>query len=712
MGDTADGVAIVDSSNNTVATPTISEPNPSIADPNVISFNKGNGVSVVSITSGSAVGNYIVGNDIHSNTKLGIDLGNDGVTKNHDVSGIDSATGGPNGFMNYPSGIVFYNNKYNQTIISGKLDATNPSSAQIEVYANKKVNPSGYGEGQRLLGYITANETTGSFIAALGNGNILNSTYNDIFGSKFNNDTSGGNLFPVITATASDKNNSTSEFSPEIKHVIPPIANAGHYQRTAGGQIVTLNGSNSTASPLQPGATITSYSWQQIGQQQQQNGTSLSVLLKGFNTATPTFVAPNVTSPVVLYFRLTVTDSNGATDYDTVPVLVNKASQTPDHCSDNDNDWICNEVDTKPNSFSNDFSDIPLGGTTNGTVADRGSQLFTIKEEPNPDGVRITDISQNPGLTDISNTIRTQPQPASFIGCGGSIQFYLSTGDDVILTCGSADLQVIKQDVNNSQPIPITYHTKDGITAYTFLDAGNKLVFDPITTRITAPSNNSHAIGISTQSRSFLLQPGETEYLSHLPIVNTSIISAKDARGQPIVNGSSTNSSSTKFIFTGNTTNPNTRILGFECLLDNKNHTLPSISAFSYCTSPYGYTNLPSDTYAFHVAAFDSNLNLGPFASFTWTVNNNGSNSTAGPQPITIDPLVANAGSNQTVDPGHKVILQGNKSSSNTNNLTANNQQLFPDYKVTYLWKQVAGPDVRLNGSDTTNPSLYCPYFE
>jgi len=719
LGNSGDGVTIKDASKNEVMTPAKVGPGSTIADPNVIAFNKGNGVSVISTSSGSAIGNDIVDNDVHGNSKLGIDLGNDGVTQNQDPA--STGVGGPNDFMNHPTGIAYYSQKYNQTILSGKLNnATTLSPAAISIYANKEINPSGYGEGQRFLGFISQNQIKfndplSTFIIGLHDKNILNSTYNDAFGStsRYNEDSG---LFPVITTTANDNNNSTSEFSPGFKHVSPPRANAGEYQRTASGQTVTLNGTNSTASPSEPGTTIASYSWEQLTSQNNNNDNNLplSVDLSGANTATPTFAAPNVNAPKVLYFRLTVTDGNGATDYDDVPILVTKSSQTPEYCSDNDNDWICNEVDTQPYSLSNFFSDISLGGTTNGTVVDRGSQLFTIREEPNPDGVRITDLSQDPGLTDISNTIRTDPQPANFNGCGGAIQFYLNAGDEVILTCSSADLQVMKQNEKGSQPIQVVYRTKDGLTANSLLTAGNKLIFDPITTRITAPSNNSNAILISTQNRTFLLEPGETEFLSHVSTINTTIISAKDTMGQSIKNGSSTNSSTIIFNFKGvKSSSPTILLTHFECTIDQTKDNTTSFMLASPCSSPSGFSDFLPGTYTFHVRAFDDTLfNAGPFTSFTWTVNSNitsGNSTIAGPNPIFINRLVADAGPNQTVDQGQTVTLQGGNSSSSTNELTANNRLLFPGYKVTYSWKQLGGPVVMINGSDTANPSFVAP---
>jgi len=87
-----------------------------------------------------------------------------------------------------------------------------------------------------------------------------------------------------------------------------PIANAGPSQAVSRGSVVTLDGAGSTpgSSITTPPGTITqgsitTYSWVQT------SGTAVN--LTGATTATPTFIAPKVSTS--LAFRLTVTDSLG-----------------------------------------------------------------------------------------------------------------------------------------------------------------------------------------------------------------------------------------------------------------------------------------------------------------------------------------------------------------------------------------------------------------
>lgn len=390
---------------------------------NVISFNKGNGLSITSAPSlPRTTGNIMRGNNMHNNGKLGIDLDNNGNTPNDE----DDGDTGSNDLMNYPEGIVYYSPRFNETILSGNVNTQAPDSTLIDIYANKNINPSGFGEGQRFIESIVPDSINGSFIGAFA-GNIFGFDY------------SGDGLYPHFTATATGKDGSTSEFSPEFMHVIPPTASAGQYQRAAENQTVFLNGTNSTSAP---GSFISSYSWQQIDE----NGQPLIGKIIDSNKPLAKFVAPEVNEPTVLFFKLTVTDNKGAIDIDTVPVLVLKASTTP-ICVDNDLDSICDEVDTEQYSHSNDFADLSLGGTTNGTITGRGTQILMVREEPNPGGVRIMDLADFAPINgDISNRVSRTPEPASFSGCHGAVNFSTLPGDQVILTCGSADIEILKHN--------------------------------------------------------------------------------------------------------------------------------------------------------------------------------------------------------------------------------------------------------------------------
>ncbi len=84
-------------------------------------------------------------------------------------------------------------------------------------------------------------------------------------------------------------------------------ASAGSDQQVTEGNLVTLDG---TASQ---GSNIT-YSWEQV------SGTA--VMLSSATTAQPVFIAPDVTTPETLRFRLTIQDDQGNTDTDEIDITV------------------------------------------------------------------------------------------------------------------------------------------------------------------------------------------------------------------------------------------------------------------------------------------------------------------------------------------------------------------------------------------------------
>ena len=150
------------------------------------------------------------------------------------------------------------------------------------------------------------------------NGAIISYSWSQVSGTLV---TLSGAGTPMPSFTAPDGNHTllfrltvtddSGERASDLVQVIvntPPVPNAGPDQAVTAGAGAALNGTGS----YDPDGTIVSYAWAQTA------GTS--VTLTGANTATPVFTAPSV--PGTLTFRLTVTDNNGLTAFDTVNVLV------------------------------------------------------------------------------------------------------------------------------------------------------------------------------------------------------------------------------------------------------------------------------------------------------------------------------------------------------------------------------------------------------
>jgi hypothetical protein len=115
---------------------------------NLIANNGGAGIAVTGATS---VANTIIGNSIHSNDKLGIDLDNDGVTSN-DLLDADT---GPNQLLNYPEVQAASFSTNGSRIITYDFNLDVPGNAngyRLEFFKNTDRDASGNGEGQVWLG--------------------------------------------------------------------------------------------------------------------------------------------------------------------------------------------------------------------------------------------------------------------------------------------------------------------------------------------------------------------------------------------------------------------------------------------------------------------------------------------------------------------------------------------------------------------------------
>jgi CSLREA domain-containing protein len=121
---------------------------------NVIANNGQNGIAVWSSASGTPPHSQnvrIVGNSIHSNGWLGIDLGTSGadagqVTQN-DIGDSDT---GPNGLQNHPV-LSSARTTGSQLRLTGALDTT-AGTYRIDAYSSDVCDPTGNGEAQTYLG--------------------------------------------------------------------------------------------------------------------------------------------------------------------------------------------------------------------------------------------------------------------------------------------------------------------------------------------------------------------------------------------------------------------------------------------------------------------------------------------------------------------------------------------------------------------------------
>jgi CSLREA domain-containing protein len=160
---------------------------------NLVAFNGFHGVRVQDSTT---IGTSILSNAIFANDSnegmdvLGIDLNNDGVTPN-DPGDADT---GPNSLQNFPK-ITLAQTSRRGTIIRGKLNSTDEAPFTIQFFSSPQTDPSGFGEGETFL--VEKEVTTDDEGRA---------TFTFRSPTKVKRG-------QIVTATATDSDGSTSEFS-------------------------------------------------------------------------------------------------------------------------------------------------------------------------------------------------------------------------------------------------------------------------------------------------------------------------------------------------------------------------------------------------------------------------------------------------------------------------------------------------------------------
>jgi hypothetical protein len=155
---------------------------------NTIAFNGSNGINV---NGAGSLGNSLLGNRIFANTRLGINLGNGGVTANDPLD----PDNGANRLQNFPV-LTRAESGPLATVIEGALNSTPGRTFRLEFFHSPTGDSSGFGEGQTLLG--SRDVSTGASGAV---------PFSTSFALSLAADT-------VITATATDlTTGDTSEFS-------------------------------------------------------------------------------------------------------------------------------------------------------------------------------------------------------------------------------------------------------------------------------------------------------------------------------------------------------------------------------------------------------------------------------------------------------------------------------------------------------------------
>jgi hypothetical protein len=297
---------------------------------NVIANNGADGIALVSDFERSQKV-LVSQNSIYGNGGLGLDLRDDGVTPN-DAQDTDTGALAPEELQNYPV-LTSATSSGGSTQISGTLNSVPNTTFRIEFFASASADASGYGEGQTYLGF--QNVTTD---------NSGNATINATLGAALSS------AQKIVTATAIDPNNNTSEFSNAITASV--AASAGVLQFSSATYSASESGGSATITVTRTGGTSGAVAVQYATS----NGTA---------TAGADYTAKSGT----LNF------ANGETSKTfTVPIT---------------NDTLDEDDETVNLTLSN-----PTGGAALGTPS---TALLTVVDNDNPPALSISDVSTPEG---------------------------------------------------------------------------------------------------------------------------------------------------------------------------------------------------------------------------------------------------------------------------------------------------------------------------
>ncbi len=231
---------------------------------NVVAYNGSTGVFIGQPDQGlplPGTGNGVLGNEIFANGDLGIALAASSGPPSGPLPNHSGSASGPNNLQNYPV-LASAVTGPNGTVVQGTLNSTASTTFRIEFFSNTAADPSGYGEGQDYLGYISA--TTDS------QGNAtFQTTLSSVPAGQF------------ISATATDPGNNTSEFCKDL----------------------VVSSSTATASFLERDTT-TEGNW--IGAYGAQGYD-----IEGFSHSLPSFATVNLTGASTYTWASTTTDPRG-----------------------------------------------------------------------------------------------------------------------------------------------------------------------------------------------------------------------------------------------------------------------------------------------------------------------------------------------------------------------------------------------------------------
>ena len=447
---------------------------------------------------------------------------------------------------------------------------------------------------------------------------------------------------------------------------IAPTANAGPDQTVTEGDLVSLDGQLSSDID----GSIAAYSWTQL------SGSAVS--LANMNTVAPSFTAPLVTSSEILTFELTVTDDDGTTDTDTVVVTINDDTTSP----------VTSISTTSSSSKGNTFFDITLTpnetATTNyrvttGTVVSGGadttswqtySGVVRVQAPKKSDPVIEFYSQDSAGNTETTQTVvlvigAPNDPPTAHAGSDQTV-----TESDVVQLDGqaSADNDGTISSYSWQQTSGSAVTLSGGSSSTPTFTAPEVTSATTLTFELTVTDDDG-----DTGTDTVVITVNDTPSGNQTP-------QADAGSNQTVTEGDSVSldgqlsSDSDGTI----TTYAWIQLSGSAVTLANENTATPSFVAPQVSSS---------STLTFELTVTDD-LGATDVDTVVITVND--------VPPVNNDPS-ANAGSDQTVNEGDSVSLDGQLSSDSDGSITA------------YSWVQLSGAGVSLTNANTATPSFTAP---
>ena len=197
LGNAGHGIYITDATGTAIG-------GTGLAAGNLIKDNQLDGIRV---SGALASENSILGNLVHANAGLGVDLAGDGATDN---DGGD-ADAGPNGLQNHAVIDSVTTNESTSVLVQGQLSSAANAPFRIEFFSTETSDASGHGQAERYLGHINV-LTDGSGVGTFSNDLGMSLAHNQWVSSVVTRDLGSG-LF-----------GDSSEFSQNVEARRPNVA--------------------------------------------------------------------------------------------------------------------------------------------------------------------------------------------------------------------------------------------------------------------------------------------------------------------------------------------------------------------------------------------------------------------------------------------------------------------------------------------------------